>query len=84
MDSQKKMKKQQKKPNGYSSDEENFDMSKLGQVFSQYSGESEDLKKTQEFFENCFQNGQVICLICLGECLELFGTIWVNLTVLHP
>lgn len=54
--------------NGYSSEEENLDVAQLAAIFNQYSGNEDDIRKSQDFFENCFQNGNAsACLICIDK-----------------
>lgn len=49
-----------------SSDEEIESDALLDSVFKSYSGDKNQLKKTQEFLENVFQSGSAICLICIA------------------
>lgn len=38
----------------------------IASVFKEYNGESNQLRKTQEFLENIFQTGAATCLICIA------------------
>lgn len=50
----------------YESDEENYmDDVDLEKIYKDYTGDKNDLRKTQEYLENCFQSGNAICLICI-------------------
>lgn len=51
-----------------SSDEEDLaNESILESVFKGYSGDLNDIQKTQEFLEYVFQSGSSTCLICIGS-----------------
>lgn len=55
--------------NDYESSSEEEDMasdSMLASIFKGYTGEKDQLNKTQQFLENVFQSGSAICLICIA------------------
>ena len=54
--------------NGDSSDEDTkdcLDEDLISSVFKNFQGNPIDLEKTRIFLDNCFQSGNLTCLICL-------------------
>ena len=48
-----------------SSDEDDKDQYNLEAVYKNFPGNSTDLYKTKVFIDNCFQSGNLTCLVCL-------------------
>lgn len=71
----------QKHYGGYasSSDEEELENNSLFEsVFKGYGGDTNQLRKTQEFLENVFQSGAATCLICIATVKRTDYVSWDN------